>query len=572
VVEKKNRNNNPSLGRFLISALLCILSLGADAARAKIEWHTYVQPDGTVLTLTLSGDEHFSCYRDFEGRMYSRDSLGVFRLLPPDQVPSAPMVMSRTRAGQPDKSYSFYEWNADSIYRRLVILVSFSDCDFSFEDPLATYDAMFNQSGYNQRNGPGCVADYFRDQSRGLFNLKFDVYGPIKVSKSVQNVNISKNYGQDVFSEAARKLVETHPDIDYSVYDWDNDGVAEPVVFVYAGYSGNQAAIIGSGYIWPNSASFSIVKTPDGYSLYDYTASGELWTNNTSCGIGLICHEFSHGLGLPDIYPTSSSNTAISLVDEWDLMDGGTFTNYGWCPPNFSPIEKMLMGWLVPVELTADTTITDLAPVAHGGEVYLIRHTADEFYLLENRQWEGWDYGLPGRGLVIYHVLFDRDHWRGNYVNYEQDKPYYSIVAADNMTYMDWYNYCVSQKKSQYIAKDRLHSRLMSTAPYPCLLDTVGTMNRTLTDTSVPAARMYTADADGNTMLSKSITKITQNDDGTVSFRFRASPASSIHSLQSDSSSSGIYTLSGRRLPPHTDIHHLQKGIYIVKGRKIALF
>ena len=49
--------------------------VGAFAARAKIEWNTYVQPDGTVLTLTLCGDEHFNCYRDQEGRLYARDSL-----------------------------------------------------------------------------------------------------------------------------------------------------------------------------------------------------------------------------------------------------------------------------------------------------------------------------------------------------------------------------------------------------------------------------------------------------------------------------------------------------------------
>ena len=70
--------------------------------------------------------------------------------------------------------------HANHTYHQLVVLVSFSDCDFSLEDPKATYEAMFNQRGYNQRDGAGCVADYFRDQSNGLFNLQFDVYGPIK--------------------------------------------------------------------------------------------------------------------------------------------------------------------------------------------------------------------------------------------------------------------------------------------------------------------------------------------------------------------------------------------------------
>ena len=52
--------------------------------------------------------------------------------------------------------------------------------------PQATYHEIFNTPGYNQRDGAGCVADYFRDQSDGRFNLQFDVYGPYKTSGSVK--------------------------------------------------------------------------------------------------------------------------------------------------------------------------------------------------------------------------------------------------------------------------------------------------------------------------------------------------------------------------------------------------
>ena len=61
---------------------------------------------------------------------------------------------------------------------------------------------------------------------------------------------------------------------------------------------------------------------------------------------------------------------AISVVDEWDLMDGGNYTNRGWCPPNYSPLEKMLMGWLTPEELTENTDINGLKPIAEGGKAF----------------------------------------------------------------------------------------------------------------------------------------------------------------------------------------------------------
>ena len=56
-------------------------------------------------------------------------------------------------------------------------------------------------------------------------------------------------------------------------------------------------------------------------------------------------------------------------------MDGGNFTNYGWCPPNYTPIEKMLLGWLTPVELTEPASIVNLKPVSEGGEVYIAYYT-----------------------------------------------------------------------------------------------------------------------------------------------------------------------------------------------------
>jgi M6 family metalloprotease-like protein len=458
----------------------------------------------------------------------------------------------QTRSGIPDVAYGDRGWDANRTYRQLVVLVSFVDCDFSFEDPRGTYYAIFNTLGYTQRDGKGCVADYFRDQSDGLLNLEFDVYGPYKTSEKVKTGSSSRNEGRAAFREATRMLMEEHPEIDYSVYDWDGDGDVEQVVYVYAGYNGNQSTIVDEGYIWPTTGSFSIINTMDGHNISHYTASGELWVNNISCGIGTICHEFSHCLGLPDIYPTSSRVNVLSIVDEWDLMDGGTGTNYGWCPPNYSPLEKMIMGWLTPMELTADTTITGLKSIAEGREVCLIRQTDDEFYLVENRQWNGWDYGLPGLGLVVYHVNFSRSAWQSNVVNNVQDRPNYSLVAADGRTYTDWYNEIMaSGVKNPYVdTKRRLHSRILSGAPYPWQTEEALVNQVTLFDDI-------------------SLNDIIQHEDGTVSFTFHAS-SSGIFQHKAEPQASGVYTLSGVKLRDDGRTEGLPKGVYIVNGRKIV--
>ena len=455
------------------------------------------------------------------------------------------------RGGSTDIAYGDRGWDATRTYRQLVVLLSFSNCDFSLDDAQSTYDAMFNTPGYTRREGAGCVADYFRDQSNGQLNLQFDVFGPYKTSKKVKTGSSSRNEGRTAFREATKMLMEEHPDIDYSVYDWDGDGNVEQVVYVYAGYSGNQSTIVSEGYIWPTTGSFSTIDTKDGHHIIRYTASGELWVNNASCGIGTICHEFSHCLGLPDIYPTSSSVSDISIVDEWDLMDGGTATNYGWCPPNYSPLEKMIMGWLTPKELTADTTITGLKPIAEGGEVYLVRQTEGAFYLLENRQWNGWDFGLPGQGLVIYHVNFYRYNWTGNNVNNVQDMPNYSLVAADGRSFADWYNQ-IKQTSSRNPYTDiahRLHSKILSTAPYPWLNEEANVDQVTLFD-------------------DKSITDIIQHEDGTVSFTFHTL-GSGIRSILATPKAKGIYTLSGQKVRDDGQTEGLPRGVYVVDGLKV---
>ena len=454
---------------------------------------------------------------------------------------------AQTRSGATDIAYSDRGWDANRTYRQLVVLLSFTDCDFSMEDVRGTYDAMFNTPGYTQRDGVGCVADYFRDQSGGRFNLQFDVYGPYKTSRQVKTGSSARNEGHTAFREATWMLMKEHPEIDYSVYDWDGDGSVEQVIYIYAGYTGNQTSIKNEGYIWPTTGTFSSLSTPDGYKISFYTASGELWTNNTSCGIGLICHEYSHCFDLPDIYPTSTSVSAISIVDEWDLMDGGTATNYGWCPPNYSPLEKMIMGWLTPTELTADTTITDLKPIAEGGSAYLIRKNDEEFYLLENRQWKGWDYGLPGRGLVVYRVYFLRYLWMGNIVNDEEGNPNYRLMAADDRTYTEWFNEIWnSPVRNPYTdTKRRLNSKILSGAPYPWQSEDASINEVTLFDDKV-------------------ITDITQHEDGTVSFRFRAGDqGSGLEAIRGDRRADIYYNLHGQR------VNSLQKGrLYISNGRK----
>lgn len=452
------------------------------------------------------------------------------------------------------------DWDPNKVYRQAVILITYSKtsdadavpCVFSRENANETYNRIFNEAGYNERDGVGCVADYYRDQSNGLFNLVFDVYGPYQVDMKAQPysqpTDNSRNYGKEVMLEATNKWIAENPTLDYKQYDWNGNGYINQVIYVSAGLSGNQSNQKCYGYIWPNTHSFSTITAPDGTKISNYTISCETWTNGSSCGIGTICHEYTHSLGLPDIYSTSSGEP---VVDEWDLMDGGNFTNYGWCPTNWTPLEKMLLGWLTPTVLTEPTSVTNMKPVSEGGKVYQIKHTDNEYLLLENRQQKGWDLGAPGKGLVVYHVNYNASLWNTNSVNSTSGSYGFSLVSADNLDYNEWYSLLLSRKvSSQYQNKPRLNSLLMSTTPYPWSTDSTEVVNRELTDSSVPATLMFTENASSSKLLGKPITNITMTADGLVSFDFMGGNTVGIRNLTPSLSEGdgAVYDLQGRRL------------------------
>ena len=463
-------------------------------------------------------------------------------------------AMSRGEAPRRSVYNPIQTWDATRTYRQLVVLVEFADASFSCENPRERYDRLFNETGYSERYSPGCVADYFRDQSGGLCNLQFDVVGPYRVDEQACPDKTQSNHGSKAAAKALQLLLADQPDRDYSVYDWNGDKDVEQVVFVFASFSGVQISWDTGGYLWPNSGYLvPVAKTADGLWMNFYSASAELWGNNVSCGIGTIIHEFCHCLGLPDIYPTSNYAETFSVCDEWDVMDGGNYTNWGWCPPNLTAQEKMYLGWLTPTELNGPTTVSGLKPVADGGEAYIVRHTDNEYLLLENRQRTRWDKGIPGQGLVITHVDFNDKSWCYNEVNIIGNHFRYDIVHADNLTYNDWKQIIKDHGYMDWrVNEERMYSRLLSSSPYPWSTDSTTFVNDALTDTSVPAAKMFNKNADGSTLLGKAITDIRMADDGTVSFNFMTDASAIGDAVRLNDKETMTddhwYTLDGRRL------------------------
>ena len=488
---------------LLFAALLQCHPVWAVPARPVRK--SVTMPDGTTQVVTLQGDEHLSFYLAENGQRGLVGKDGRFTLLPAERFEALRQqaAIRRQTAEQRRNSRLASPKPGRKVttvgrQRGLVILVAFSDLDFTMTDPNATYQRFFNEEGYTESGMSGSVHDYFSDQSYGQFDLTFDVYGPVKLSRSYAYYGRNSEDRKDVnvrkmITESLQQMDDA---IDYTRYDWDGDGAVDQVFFIYAGYCEAQGA--EENTIWPHESSIDDENLVlDGKRLGTYGCSGELMgaSGTHLDGIGTACHEFTHCLGLPDFYDTGY--TGGYGMASWDLMSAGSYNNNSRTPAGYTSYERWASGWLEPTVLKGRDPIrvSDMKPIAESPEAYVLYNDREpnEYYLLENRQFTGWDGGLPGHGLLMLHVDYDEAAWRGNTLNMNPTHQRLTVIPADNNTVDNWSG--------------------MAGDPYP---GTSG--NHSLTNHTTPAATLFNRNSDRTLFMNKPIENIQESADGRISF------------------------------------------------------
>jgi len=449
----------------------------------------------------------------------------------------------------------------------LVILADFQDAMFQSSHDQSKYYQILNTPGYTTDEGfVGSVADYFRDQSGGQFELTFYVVGPYTAKYGYRHYGENDEKGLDVHPEEliVEMCLAADDEVDFHDYDWDGDGEVDEVFVVYAGKGESDS---GNSYtIWPHMWTLEEAGSPlalDGVNINVYACANEITKFGQINGIGIFCHEFSHCLGLPDVYDTWG--TGQIGMGSFDIMAHGNMRGNGFMPVGFTAYEKMVCGWQEPIVLgSEDVTVDGLAPMSEHGDSYIIYNSgyADEYYMIENRQRTGWDAMYPATGMLITHIDYDYEVWLNNIPN--------AIITEEKAAEEEDLT-CTNDhpRMTMFFADNNRFYGSGSLYPY--------WGNDSLTATSKPAATLYHANARGTLLMEGAILNIRQNSDNTVSFNYRAAPPLPDGLLQShaDSPASAgcIYNLAGLRVAettPATLPSSLPKGIYIVNGKKVV--
>lgn len=579
---------------YLMLSMLFAFGTAANAVPAKKLQKVITLANGTQVSVELRGDEYLSWWEGADGTAYRTTATdeNVFEAFDLEaQKPAAAARRARTEQGRvarlarvknslkgaDDKMRGLGgdHITYKGVKKGLVVLVDFKNKKFADGHDLEYYKNVINGKDFSdeEEGYVGSVRDYFLAQSNGQFELDFDVVGPVTMSKNYGYYGNDGAYQKD---EKVYEMIKEACDgikdkVNLKDYDWDGDGEADQVFFLYAGLG--QASGGSNSTIWPHESELRY--WPCGVLSYStgkintYACANELQPETQgssryiSAGIGTICHEFSHCLGFADMYDTTGGGGYGMSV--FDVMDQGSYNGNGFVPCNYTAFERIYAGWVEAIELDAPATVKDMKSVSDYGRPFIMYNykNTNEYFLMENRQNTGWDEGLYGsNGLLITHVNYVPSRWANNTVNAStQNIQCCTVVNADG-----------SREISNTLS---LQGDL-----YPYESKGV-TMNDEFTDDSEPAAKLYNKNSDNTYALGIPITQIKRSK-GSVSFLVCGGDDKNVIdntfkgvvdgingvTVVKKTVDNRIYSIDGRYLG--TDASALGKGIYVVGGKKIV--
>ena len=527
-----------------IAVLFFILTLGWMELAASPSYRLrrmMKQPDGTTLTVVRQGDEHASVMTTLDGYPVKLvNGAYYYALVVSPGNYAATSVLAHNAADRCDGELLSAYGDTDIVaamsspteifgravmgsqagasvkamgtQRIVVLMVQFADVRFSqkgvnnreFTNDAAYYQRFFNETGFSDDEAWGSVHDYFFDQSDGQFDPVFDVFGPVTLSHNQayygKNVNGKDGRWSEMVAEALDLLVKSGADL--SPYA-DGMNAVNLVAMVLAGE--------GENFTGDENTLWSQYVSNFGYSN-KYLFESVLYVNEVGYfedegyfrdGIGTFCHEFSHAMGLPDMYCTNGLLNVFGM-DYWDLMDLGQYITLGKRPSGYSAYEREFMGWLTIESLPKTKQLVTLAPLPENDgrpRAYRIENEQDatgcEYYILENRKVSRWFSDFFGEGMLVYHIDYNASAWKNNTVNNVRSHQRMTPIPADGVL----------------TPADQIESE----EPYQGDLFPGLTGNTRLADDSDPPATAYNGG-----LMHILLSQITRHDNGDVTFCYMA--------------------------------------------------
>jgi M6 family metalloprotease-like protein len=285
-------------------------------------------------------------------------------------------------------------WKRDR-FRLAVVGIEYPDVRHNPKITAADWSEMFfSRNRYGKKNNAtgqpvsGSVSDYFEEQSCGAFHLEGKVFDWVQVSK--KRAEYREGTHQDMLETVVLDgLLAREGKAALDGFDG--------ILLIYAG--GVPGKVAPGELYWPHAAR-------GGYPYQNRRWPCAICPEGGAemLSVGLVCHQFGHMLGLPDLcedIPVAD----LPLVGTWCLMSHCTVQPLlvhlsAWCKEQLGWLRPAIIDPAVPQELI-------LSPIEGSARECFkvpIRPDGSEYFLLENRRRKDVDAGLPGEGLLVWRV------------------------------------------------------------------------------------------------------------------------------------------------------------------------
>jgi len=291
----------------------------------------------------------------------------------------------------------------------LVILVDFSDHTYngrSYSQQLAATPQDFDDILFTN-NPTGSMMDFYKENSYGNFIVTGFVTDWLRMPNSYTYYEAGNSGlgpgGRQLAHDAV--MAADASGLNFADFDKDGDGWIDGLVIIHAGL-GAETGYFG---IWSHKWELPALLNIDGINVDDYTMNPEEEPGGIT-QIGVICHEFGHFLGLPDLYDIDYIPAESDGLGRWTLMSSGSYNGNSKTPAHFCAWSKHRIGFLDLIDVNTNRDSVAIPAIEYTPMAFRLSNSVSlggglgQYWVIENRQRMGFDVGLPSSGLLIYHV------------------------------------------------------------------------------------------------------------------------------------------------------------------------
>ncbi len=242
------------------------------------------------------------------------------------------------------------------------------------------------------------MKEYYWENSYGIITASSVVTNKVYRLSSISNYNTESD-------TALSNLL--NDSVNAATLDGINFSNYNHIMIYHAGYGEEDTG--NSSDIW--SMYVPVEFTASGKKFNGFTIVPERGTGDP---LGVICHEYGHQLGLPDLYDTTTSG-GVSTCGTWSLMDYPYGYDLSGKPPPLDMWSKDFLNWVnldsrkvtspQPSVNLVDISIAPLSETTHYVKIPIEVGTTNEYFIVEYRVKGNLSYNnFPSTGVVIWHI------------------------------------------------------------------------------------------------------------------------------------------------------------------------